>query len=62
MGFLTRKAPWALGAVEDRTLTAPVEPNGLLAPFMGTSAPLNITTSNVLAVSDAYACVRLLAD
>jgi len=29
---------------------------------MATSAPLNVTTSNVLAVSDAYACCRLLAD
>ncbi len=63
MGLFTRKAaPWALGAVEDRTLTAPARPDGLLTPFMATRAPLNVTTSNVLAVSDAYACVRLLAD
>ena len=53
---------WFRGRTEDRTLTAPVQPDGLLAPFMATGAPLNVTTSNVLAVSDAYACVRLLAD
>ena len=62
MGLFTRKAPWALGAIEDRALAAPAQPDGLLAPLMSTGAPLNVTTSNVLAVSDAYACVRLLAD
>jgi len=53
---------WLRGRTEDRALTAPEQPNGLLAPLLSTGAPLNVTTSNVLAVSDAYACVRLLAD
>lgn len=45
---------------EDRALAAPdVQPG--LAPWT-TTAPLNVTTSNALAVSDAYACVRVLAD
>lgn len=53
---------WFRSRTEDRALTAPAQPNGLPTPFMATGAPLNVTTSNVLAVSDAYACVRLLAD
>jgi len=31
-------------------------------PTLTTTAPLNVTTANVLRVSDAYACVRVLAD
>src|SRR5215204_1959419 len=30
--------------------------------YTGTSAPLDVNTSNALRVSDAWACVRLLAD
>jgi HK97 family phage portal protein len=33
-----------------------------LLPYASSTAPLNVTTSNALAVSDAYACVRCLAD
>src|SRR4051812_23069677 len=32
------------------------------APLITSGAPLDVTTSNALRVSDAYACVRLLAD
>jgi len=31
-------------------------------PSLTTIAPLNVTTANALRVSDAYACVRVLAD
>lgn len=31
-------------------------------PTLTSSAPLNVTTANALKVSDAYACVRVLAD
>jgi hypothetical protein len=31
-------------------------------PSLTTTAPLNVSTANVLRVSDAYACVRVLAD
>lgn len=61
MGLFTRRAaPWALGAVEDRALPAPDVQPGLL-PY-STAPPLTVTTSNALRVSDAYACVRVLAD
>jgi len=33
-----------------------------LLPYSGTTSPLNVTTSNALRVSDAYAAVRCLAD
>jgi HK97 family phage portal protein len=58
---LTPSGGWAnLGRTEDRALPAPtVEPT---YTSWSTSAPLNVDTSNVLRVSDAYACVRLLAD
>jgi len=60
---LTSSGGWAnlAGHVEDRSLTAPTVPSGLL-PYTGTTAPLNVTTSNALRVSDAYAAVRCLAD
>ncbi len=60
---LTSSGGWAglAGQVEDRSLVAPAVPSGLL-PYSGASAPLNVSTSNVLRVSDAWACVRLLAD
>jgi HK97 family phage portal protein len=45
---------------EERTLTQQTVPSALL-PYSGV-APLNVTTSNALAVSDAYAAVRTLAD
>jgi len=49
-----------LDGSERRTLTAPTERPGLL-PWSTT--PLRqISTSNVLQVADAYACVRVLAD
>ena len=44
---------------EDRALAAPTVQPGLL-PYT-TSAPVNVSTSNVLRVSDAWACVQLLA-
>ena len=53
---------WAdLAGMEDRALSAPAEPSPWLTPSTAT-APLNVTTSNALRVSDAYACVRVLAD
>jgi HK97 family phage portal protein len=45
---------------EDRTLSPPDTRPGLL-PW-STSAPLDVTESNWSRVSDAWACVRLLAD
>lgn len=46
--------------MEDRALpTADVQP---AFPTLTTTAPLNVTTANALRVSDAYACVRVLAD
>ncbi len=61
MGFrLTRAGGWA-NLAEDRALTAPTVQPGLL-PYSSQSAPLEVSTTNVLRVSDAYACVRLLAD
>jgi len=58
---LTSSGGWAglAGTVEDRSLLAPTVPSGLL-PYSGASAPLNVTTSNALRVSDAYAAVRCL--
>lgn len=54
-GWLEPRRP-----AEDRTLAAPtVEPT---FTFPGTTAPLNVSTGNVLAVSDAWACVQLLAN
>src|SRR3954469_17397400 len=46
---------------EDRALPAPQSEPSLI-PYAGTSAPLDVTTANALRVSDAYACVRVLAD
>jgi phage portal protein BeeE len=59
---LTSTGGWAslTEQVEDRALPAPLVQPGWL-PYTGT-APLQVTTSNALAVSDAYACVRVLAD
>jgi len=59
---LSRAGGWAglAGQVEDRALTAPTVQPGLL-PY-SPAAPLNVTTANALRVSDAYACVRVLAD
>ena len=60
MGFLNRRSAWAIGVAEDRALPAPDTATGLL-PYSITPV-LNVTTSNALRVSDAYACVRVLAD
>src|SRR5215203_4005265 len=59
---LSPRGGWAdlAGEAVDRTLAAPdVQPT-----FTGwsTSAPTNVSTSNVLQVSDAWACVSLLAN
>jgi HK97 family phage portal protein len=59
---LQGKRGWAwLGhEVEDRALpTADVQP---AFPSLTTTAPLNVTTANALRVSDAFACIRVLAD
>src|SRR5215208_1172068 len=46
--------------VEDRAL--PLVEQQPAFPAITTTAPLNVSTSNVLRVSDAYAAVRVLAD
>ena len=63
---LTAAGGWAslAGQAEERALPAPdVRPSllgdGLLA---SNRAPLQVSTANALRVSDAYACVRVLAD
>jgi HK97 family phage portal protein len=61
VGFrLTASGGWADLAGEDRAL--PVVDSQPSFPTLTTTAPLNVTTANVLRVSDAYACVRVLAD
>jgi HK97 family phage portal protein len=45
---------------EDRDLPVQTVQSPMLA--LSPTAPLNVTTSNALAVSDAYACVRCIAD
>jgi hypothetical protein len=55
MGLFTRNRK-----PEDRALPAPDVTPGL-QPYWS-AAPLDVTTSNVLRVSDAYAAVRCLAD
>jgi HK97 family phage portal protein len=61
MGLFSRQGGWAgLAGGEDRALPVPtVEPT---YTFTGVSAPLNVSTANVLRVSDAWACVALLAN
>jgi HK97 family phage portal protein len=64
VGFrLTPAGGWAALAetVEDRALPA-ADTQSPAFPTLTSSAPLNVTTSNALRVSDAYACVRVLAD
>jgi len=59
---LTPSGGWAglADRAEDRTLPAPtVEPT---FPYLSTTAPLDVTTTNALRVSDAYSCIRVLAD
>ena len=46
---------------EERTLTRANVPGPLL-PYSSSSPVLDVSTSNALRVSDAYACVRCLAD
>ena len=60
---LTPAGGWAALAatVEDRALPAS-DTQSPAFPTLTTSAPLNVTTDNALRVSDAYACVRVLAD
>src|SRR4051812_14585599 len=59
---LTSSGGWAslTDRIEDRALAAPTVQPGLV-PY-STTAPLNVTTSNVLRVSDAWACIALLAN
>jgi len=46
---------------EERSLPAPTAQPSLLPPYSGT--PIRqVSTSNVLAIADAFACVRVLAD
>src|SRR5688500_9216155 len=54
---------WAYLAstLEDRALPAPTDTGPTLLPY-STTAPVDVNASNVLRVSDAYACVRVLAD
>jgi HK97 family phage portal protein len=59
---LTASGGWAglADRAEDRALPSlDVRP---AYPSLTTSAPLNVTLANALTVSDAYACVRVLAD
>src|SRR4051794_10993346 len=46
---------------EDRALASP-EVQSPSCPYVTTSAPLDVNTSNALRVSDAFACIRVLAD
>lgn len=56
-------ASLADAAVEDRALSVPTLPQYPMVELaVSRTAPLDVSTSNALAVSDAYACVRLLAD
>jgi HK97 family phage portal protein len=57
---LTPSGGWADIGGENRALPAPTVQPGLL-PY-NDSAPLTVTTSNALRISDAWACVRVLAD
>src|SRR5215218_7722493 len=57
---LTPSGGWTDLAGEDRAL--PLVDSQPSFPSLTTTAPLNVTTANVLRVSDAYACVRVLAD
>jgi len=51
---------WLGREAEDRALpAADVQP---AFPSLTTGAPLNVTTANALRVSDAFACIRVLAD
>jgi HK97 family phage portal protein len=59
---LTALGGWAgLAGSEDRALPTP-DVQSSCFPYVTTSAPTNVTTANALRVSDAYACVRVLAD
>src|SRR5215216_1504322 len=62
---LTPAGGWAslarTAGAEDRALPAP-EVQSPAFPYTSATAPLNVTTANALRVSDAYACVRVLAD
>ena len=64
MGFrLTSAGGWAALAetvAEDRTLAAPATTYS--PTYYSPTAPLNVSTANVLRVSDAWACVSLLAN
>src|SRR5215217_3777976 len=60
---MTSIGGWAAlaGKAENRALPTP-NVGSPAFPTLTTSAPLNVTTANALRVSDAYACVRVLAD
>src|SRR5215211_995422 len=61
---ITPTGGWAALAhsvAEDRALPSP-DVQSPAFPTLTTTAPLNVTTANALRVSDAYACVRVLAD
>ena len=60
---LTPAGGWAALAAtvaEDRALPAPATEQTF--PYSSSAAPLDVSTANVLRVSDAYAAVRVLAD
>ena len=62
---LTASGGWAAlaeTAAEDRALPAPDVQSPLIPWAPSTSVLLDVTTANALRVSDAYACVRVLAD
>jgi phage portal protein BeeE len=64
VGFrITASGGWAALAdtvAEDRSLSAPARTYS--TPYYSSAAPLNVSTANVLRVSDAWACVSLLAN
>jgi len=61
MGLVSYLRGDDLRDTEQRTLAAPKAPPSLLAPYTG-SAQRQVSTQNVLAIADAFACVRVLAD
>ena len=63
MTITRRRRGWSIpGLVEDRALTHEETPAPPALWSWNSEAPLDVTTANALRVSDAYACVRVLAD
>src|SRR5687768_5522037 len=58
MGWFRKSQDTEDRALPARTVESPMLPYDPWGP----QAPLDVTTSNALRVSDAYACVRCLAD